>query len=429
MVEEKWDAIIVGAGVAGSVAALLLARANARVLLVERGHQAGSKNMSGGRVYTHGLKRIFPHFSEMLPVERRVAHEKISLLTPDRMTTFDYRSTQPETDNASYTVLRASFDHALAKEAESAGATVLTGARVDDVLTREGKVSGISIEGETLLSDVVILADGVNSLLGERLKMTQKLTPQKTALGVKTVIELPQNLIEERFQLSDNEGCAWLFAGAVTSGLVGGGFLYTNKASLSLGVVCHLDQLNEHNQSVPEMLDAFSRHALIAPLIRGGRVGEYSAHLVSESGIHGVASKLFDDGVLIIGDAAGFCLNLGYTVRGMDLAIASAEMAAQTVLSAKARQDFSAHALSSYRTLIGESFVGKDMTTYRRCPALLKTPRFFKDYPELAANLLEDIFTVKSQPVEPLLKRGIRHCESIGLATLAKDIIKAARSF
>ena len=78
-----FEAIVVGAGCAGSVAAYELARSGKSVLLIERGNYAGAKNMTGGRIYSHSLAKVFPDFEQEAPLERKITHEKISLLAPD----------------------------------------------------------------------------------------------------------------------------------------------------------------------------------------------------------------------------------------------------------------------------------------------------------------------------------------------------------
>ena len=64
MSDEKFDAIVVGAGVAGTVAGYVMAQAGLDVLVIERGNSAGSKNMTGGRLYAHSLERIMPGFAQ-----------------------------------------------------------------------------------------------------------------------------------------------------------------------------------------------------------------------------------------------------------------------------------------------------------------------------------------------------------------------------
>lgn len=81
MSEDIFDAIIVGAGLAGSVAALVLAREGAQVLVIERGNSAGAKNVTGGRLYAHSLERILPDFAARAPVERLITHEKLAFMT------------------------------------------------------------------------------------------------------------------------------------------------------------------------------------------------------------------------------------------------------------------------------------------------------------------------------------------------------------
>ncbi len=125
------------------------------------------------------------------------------------------------------------------------GAQLITGIRVDNVVQRDGKVVGVEADGDILEAKVVILADGVNSLLAEKLGMAKRVEASHVAVGVKELIELPKSVIEDRFQLQGNEGAACLFAGAPTDGLMGGGFLYTNETTLSLGLVCGLHHLKD----------------------------------------------------------------------------------------------------------------------------------------------------------------------------------------
>ncbi|MDF3829259.1 MULTISPECIES: FAD-dependent oxidoreductase [unclassified Pseudocitrobacter] len=423
MSEDIFDAIIVGAGLAGSVAALVLAREGADVLVIERGNSAGAKNVTGGRIYAHSLERIIPGFAEIAPVERRITHEKLAFMTEKGAMTMDYlNADEASASQVSYSVLRSKFDAWLMAQAEEAGAQLITGIRVDNVVQRDGKVVGVEADGDILEAKVVILADGVNSLLAEKLGMAKRVDAANVAVGVKELIELPKSVIEDRFQLQGNEGAACLFAGSPTDGLMGGGFLYTNEDTLSLGLVCGLHHLKDAKKSVPQMLEDFKQHPAVAPLIAGGKMVEYSAHVVPEAGMN-MQPELIGDGVLIAGDAAGMCMNLGFTIRGMDLAVAAGEAAAKAVLSAKQNNDFSRNGLASYRQHLDNGPM-RDMRMYQRLPAFLDNPRMFTRYPEMVVGVARDLFTIDGSAPVPMRKKILQHAKKVGFINLMKDGIK-----
>ena len=221
---SDFNAIVVGAGCAGSVAAYELAKAGKSVLLVERGNYAGAKNMTGGRIYSHALKEVFPNFEDEAPLERRVTHERISLMSPDANFTIDFSSNQMlEEGKDSYTVLRGPFDQWLASKAEDEGVEPLYGFAVEELLKSEsGRIVGISAGGDEITADVVILCDGVNSLLAHQAVGANRPPANAVAVGVKQIIELPAGKITDRILAgSDDEGAAWLFAGDVSKGVPG----------------------------------------------------------------------------------------------------------------------------------------------------------------------------------------------------------------
>jgi electron transfer flavoprotein-quinone oxidoreductase len=134
------------------------------------------------------------------------------------------------------------------------------------------------------------------------------------------------------------------------------------------------------------------------------------------------------DNLLLLGDAAGFCLNLGYTVRGMDYAIGSGELAAQTVIEAKARGDFSNAALSAYKGKLENSFVLKDIQTHKNAPYFIEhASRMFTEYPALVENIFVDMFTV-SGPSRLMLKKAFPHVRKAGLLNLVKDGLNGVRA-
>lgn len=421
-----YDAIVVGAGLAGSTAAYCMAKAGMSVLILERGDTSGSKNVTGGRLYGHSLERIIPGFAKEAPIERIITHETISMMTAESSFNIDFQSAKLGHDakSASYSVLRAEFDAWLTEQAENAGCDVVCPARVDDLKMEDGKLVGVIAGDDELTADVIILADGVNSLLAQKAGLKKELTPHQVAVGAKEIIELPADVINGRFCLNEGEGAARLFAGSPTMGLVGGGFLYTNKESISLGLVVGVSDLKRATVRIPDMMEKFKEHPAIRPLIEGGKTVEYSAHLVPEAGLQ-MLPELVADNLLVVGDAAGLCLNLGYTVRGMDLAIASGEMAAQTAIEAKAKNDFSKNTLQAYKTRLDESFVIKDLTTHRTAPDFIEhTLRMYKEYPELVEGIFLDMFRISGLPSTHMLKKVFPHIRKAGLLNLAKDGFK-----
>lgn len=394
MSEEKFDAIVVGGGLAGLTAAYCLAQAEMEVLVIERGTFCGSKNVTGGRIYTHSLEKVMPGFAEEAPLERKVTKERVALMTEKGVVNIEYASGKPDTpETASYTVLRSKFDKWFAEKCEEVGVMMVPGIRVDSLLKDGDKIVGIDAGGEEMYADVVILADGVNSLLAQSIGLKPELKPEQVAVGCKEVIQLGEDVINQRFGLEGNDGLSMLVAGDPTVGNIGGGFLYTNKDSVSIGIVATCSDIGRVDVSIPDMLERFKNHPSIEPLIKGGVPLEYSAHLVPEGGFD-MIPKLYDNGVLVTGDAAAFVINLGYTVRGMDFAVESGRLAAEAVIRAKAADDFSAKSLAYYQKLVENSFIYTDMKQYRNFPKLLERHEIFNDLPEIADVLFDRLFRV-----------------------------------
>ena len=184
-----------------------------QVLVIERGDSAGCKNMTGGRLYAHTLEAIIPGFAASAPVERKVTREKISFLTEESAVTLDFHREQPDVpQHASYTVLRNRLDPWLMEQAEQAGAQFIPGVRVDALVREGNKVTGVQAGDDILEANVVIRADGVNSMLGRSLGMVSASDPHHYAVGVKEVIGLTPEQINDRFNVTGEEGAAWLFA-------------------------------------------------------------------------------------------------------------------------------------------------------------------------------------------------------------------------
>lgn len=427
-----FDAIVVGAGCAGSVAALELARAGKSVLMIERGNFAGAKNMTGGRVYAHALRAVFPDNFDEIPFERKVVSERISLMSPDANFTVDFTSDAMRVDGQeSYTVLRSTFDQWLAAQAEDAGAEAIYGIAVESLIKDEsGAVCGVRAGEDEITADVVVLCDGVNSLLTAQAVGASRPPASQIAVGIKQVFELPASVITDRMLVSsDDEGTAWLFAGDATHGTFGGGFMYANRESISLGIVAGIEATaTKATRPVYQMLEDLKRHPAVAPIIRGGKLVEHSGHMVPEGGIN-IMPKLFGPGVLVAGESAMMCINLGYMVRGIDFAIAAGQVAGQQAAAALEEGDVSEASLARYAAALEGTFVLKDLRRFQRVPAFMEGfTRMFNEYPALARDAMNSLFIVDGTPVEPLKQTMTPLLKNVGYLNLFKDARGAMRA-
>jgi len=401
---EKFDAIVVGAGPAGASAALTMARAGLQVALIERGTYPGAKNVMGGVMYGRMVADLCPGFwTQEAPVERVVVEERLWLATESSAVILGHRDPKgayhPDGCPNAFTVLRAKWDRWFAAQAEAAGALLVTETVVEDVLWDGDRVVGVRTgreEGD-LYADVVVIADGVNSFLVQRARLRDRpVEPHELALAVKEVIGLPSEVIESRFNLEPGQGATIEIYGAVTAGLSGYGFIYTNRDSLSVGVGVLVSHLMRTRKTPYELLEQMKGHPLIRPLLTGGEVLEYAAHAIPEGG-YGAMPRLYGNGVLVAGDAA-MMVN-GLHREGSNLAQAAGRMAGETVIFAKERGDFSARTLSLYEAKLRDSFVLQDLLKYRSLPELVeRRPDLFRTYPELLNLAAHEILTVDGVP-------------------------------
>src|SRR4249919_2737309 len=427
--EPDFEVIVIGAGVAGCVAAYQLARQGRSVLLIERGEEAGSKNLSGGVLYSRGMEQVFPDFLTEAPVERRITRNYINFLNADSSVAIDYKDARLAEPVNAVTVLRAKLDAWLSEKCEEAGAMIMPGVRVDRVLTEGGRVVGVQAGDDELRAHVVVAADGVNSFVAKEAGLRQKEPLNHLAVGVKSVVALPRETIEQRFNLTGDEGAALAVVGDCTQGVGGGGFLYTNLDSLSVGIVVRLDDLTAKQKVVTDVFDHFLQHQFIAPYLEGGELLEYGCHLVAEGGLN-MIGEIAMDGMVVVGDAAGLTLNTGLTVRGMDLAVGSAVAAAEAIHEALEAKDTTSAGLAGYRERFFASYAGKDMKTYAKAPAFLEVERLYKQYGELLANVMYGAFNLDTEPRRHLLSvaRKALMQSPVKMRQLVSDGIAGARA-
>lgn len=437
MEERDFDIIVVGAGCAGAIAAYVAAKQGKRTLLIDRGEYAGAKNMTGGRMYAHALKKVIAKYEgedfdweNDNPFERKITHERLCLLDAKSALTFDHSSEnlhKPTSD--SYSVLATTLDQWLCDKAEAAGAELIFGIPVEELVKDEsGAVMGIRAGEDIFTCHVVILAEGQNALLAERCLRVPRTKDHQMAVGIKEIFELDPKTIEDRFLCPEGEGAAMLFVGDCTHGNVGGGFLYTNKSSISLGLVATIKELSESDTTIYQAFDDFKKHPVVAPIIRGAKMVEHSGHMIAEGGYNSIPETVFP-GCLIAGDAANLCMNLGYQVRGLDFAAASGHFAAEAACAAIDADNVSAAGLSSYKTALESSFVIKDLRTFKEWPNTMEQwESLFTDYPKMLGEIFDCLFVVDGQPQEHMMKRLMPIIKKRGIVKTGKEIMKAVKA-
>ena len=395
---KPFDAIVVGAGPSGNAAAYTMAKEGLNVLQIERGEYAGSKNVQGAILYADALEQIIPEFRDEAPLERHVIEQRMWTMDDRSHTGMHYRSDDFNEEKPNrYTILRAQFDKWFSSKVKEAGALVLYETTVTELVRDlSGKVIGVRTDrqGSPIMANVVVLAEGVNGLVGQRSGLRDELAPDTVALAVKEMHFLPRETIEARFNLSGNEGVVIEAMGTITKGMTGTGFLYTNEESISVGIGCIVSDFAETDVTPNELLEAFKNHPSIKPLLADSECKEYAAHLIPEGGYKAIP-QLTGAGWIVVGDAGQF-VNAVHR-EGSNLAMTTGRVAAETVVSlTRKREEMTAANLAAYEKRLAQSFVMKDLKKYKGIPELLHKNKgnFFGTYPRLLSQAMQTWFRV-----------------------------------
>ena len=277
---ERYDVAIIGGGSAGLAALKQLSNLNKQAILIEAGKKAGSKNLSGGILYskkpkhgtTYNVEDVYPEFLQDTPVERRITQYMLHATSRDKVFTMNLTAAHEYQANFGYSVLLNKLNGWFAKQAsesaERQGGGIVSGVHVRSISWQDEKTVIETDELEPFEAKAVIAADGVNSEVAEITGARAKFTPEQLYQGVKVIVKLPEEIIEQRFGIGPDEGAAHLLAGDITLNHIGGGFLYTNLDTLSVGAVYHYDSLIDRPSEPYTLVNALLKNPLVAEFIK-----------------------------------------------------------------------------------------------------------------------------------------------------------------
>jgi electron-transferring-flavoprotein dehydrogenase len=363
------DVVIVGAGPAGLACAIELAKqakadgTELNIGVLEKADALGEHSLSGAVVNPRALRELFPDLMDSdFPFRTPVTKEAVYLLTKSGKIRLP---TPPTMHNRGFYVASlCEIVRWLGGKAEELGVNISTGFPAAQLLVRGQTVAGVrtaaagldrdgkpspgAMAPNDIVAKVTALAEGTRGLLAQAWCQWQRVSsenPQIFALGVKELWETKQPLDRVIHTLG------W----PLPSDAFGGSFVYPLEPHLvALGLVVGLDY-RDSGLDVHVLLQQFKQHPLLRSLLAGGELIEWGAKTIPEGGFFSLPARRSGDGVLLLGDAAGF-VDVP-SLKGIHYAIQSGIYAARAIFQHLKQ----GQPLSEYDTVLNQSYVATDL--------------------------------------------------------------------
>lgn len=406
---EKVECIVVGAGSSGSACALSLARRGIETVLVERGANPGDKTVSSFVMFDYVLKDLVPDYEKHAPLERACTGEVLTSLS-----NYDYMDIRIMFDEryqgspGGYTCYRSKFENWFADQAEKEGAELVRGMCVTGLIKENGKVAGIRIGDEELRANVVIGADGFHSVVSREAGLYDDSDTSRCCLCIKEVIDLPTETINDRFNIRDNEALVIEGIGYPLSDAGGFFTIYPMTDAVTLVLACPMQAIIEKGVVLRERMEDFKKHPYVKSYIRGGKLREYSSHIMPDGGRMKI-DKTYDDGVLLCGTAGGYASN---TWIGVPPGMLTGVKAAETVEYAKKKGKYDRATLSHYKDLLFETGIprmqvsAKSFSNFFSGPVANHMEDFMGNFHLAVKEVLDDEIDFTSPNTWPILEKG-----------------------